>query len=232
MEVSYVSYIRAMASLYGIISVNNAWDIISSYEPKAKRKEFEKALIAIMLRGEYADLVDPNDLSLKNVTCNQLTECEIVDRRIADRMRFINDGCSAFYVDKDNVEIYRKTKSLQGDKPFYIPKVKEELLRYKNSLYQEKTPELLDFLYILIELDLIMEFSLFMREMTTFSVTSKKVLALFDSQFIKSVMPGEKRKQFCNAYDATYSVVRTVRNRGFSDKEIEEMEKQKPFHAL
>lgn len=132
------SYFRAFASLYGIISLNQALRIIQKQNPELGLTE--KQFVGFVnqferKKGEYYMIAGVEDICEGIVSSTPIMEHEIIAEDL--------------YSVDDTFNEYKTLKIEQGDKPFYIPE-KAELLRYQDDDYFEETAEirnLRDFLH-------------------------------------------------------------------------------------
>lgn len=131
-------YFNAMANLYGVITLRDAYGIISSQSPKLVT-EAEFLAFAEIARHEcenYFILGDDEIYEKGNLKSP-------FEREIIDTMLFHEDA-----------EQYFQTKKSQQGKPRYVPD-KQQLLCYNDGLYCEETPAfaaLKDFLHTRLDL--------------------------------------------------------------------------------
>lgn len=118
-------YFCAMATLYGVVSLSKAYEIICKLSPRLV-SEAEFLAFAEIARHECENyfILRPQDLYEKSSGRSPFL-WEIVDFKL--------------FFDED-AETYTLTKVHQEDKPWYIPP-KAELLAYADPFYQEETPE-------------------------------------------------------------------------------------------
>ncbi len=117
-------YFNAMANLYGVITLEKAYEIISSYDPKlVTREEYEKFCEIAKHECEGYIILSDADLfaQTKPVT---LLKHEIID------IRLIGTDLSDYF----------ETKRAQKDKEYYVPE-KKELLKYEDMFYCEMTED-------------------------------------------------------------------------------------------
>lgn len=117
-------YFTAMAHLYGIIPLDKAWEIIHSQCPRMV-KEAEFYAFAEIARHECRNFFIMGEDEL-------YCDIDVTDpsrREIIDPVLFILEE-----------DLYFLTKEHQQGKPYYVPD-KQELLRYSDWLYYEKTPQ-------------------------------------------------------------------------------------------
>lgn len=121
-------YFRAMANLYGIIPLKKAYEIIHSQCPRlVTEKEF--LAFAKIARHECENFyILGEDEIYTDGQKQPLLQREIIH---------------SFYFDEaqEDEDLYTSLKRAQQGKEYYIPE-KEELLRYENDYYREKTPQL------------------------------------------------------------------------------------------
>lgn len=119
-------YFNAMVHLYGIITLQKAYEIISGQNPGLVTEE-EFYAFAEIARHEIEDytILGAEDL-YTDAKPSTPPERELID-------------CSYFLTEEDP---YLEVKELQYGKPYYIPP-KKELLRYADVFYIEETPELI-----------------------------------------------------------------------------------------
>ncbi len=118
-------YFCAMATLYGVVPLSKAYEIIRKLSPRLV-SEAEFLAFAEIARHECENytILRPKDLHEKPSGRSPFL-WEIVDLDL--------------FIDEDT-ETYMLTKAYQQDKPWYIPP-KAELLAYADPFYQEETPE-------------------------------------------------------------------------------------------
>ncbi len=117
-------YFNAMANLYGVVSLQKAYEIISEQSPALVSKE-EFLAFAEIARHECEDyyILGSEDIYTDGETAAPM------EREIIDSLLFGAD-----------TDLYVETKQSQQDKPFYIPP-KKELLLYDDAFYCEDTSE-------------------------------------------------------------------------------------------
>lgn len=120
-------YFSAMANLYGIIPIGKAYEIISSQSPKLVTKEEFLAFVKIARHEcDYYSILRMDEVYIDGKADTPF-EWELIDTDL-------------FYVGDDENDLYNLTKENQQGKPYYVPG-KQELLRYADTTYWEKTPE-------------------------------------------------------------------------------------------
>lgn len=127
-------YFNAMANLYGVITLEKAFEIIWVHNPRLVTEE-EFLAFAEIARHECEDYLILGDDEL-------YTDGKIespFDREIID----------VLLIDED-IERYIQTKQSQQGKPFYIPD-KQQLLLYDDAFYFEETPEATELMAFLID---------------------------------------------------------------------------------
>ena len=117
-------YFNAMANLYGIISLEKAYEIISEQSPSLVSKE-EFLAFAEIARHECEDYYI---LGEEDIFTNGKAGTPF-EREIIDVVLFGTD-----------IDLYIQTKQNQQGKPYFIPE-KKQLLRYDDAFYCEATPE-------------------------------------------------------------------------------------------
>ncbi len=115
-------YFNAMANLYGIITVEKAWDIIHSQCPRMVTEQ-EFLVFVEIARHECEDyyILNAKELYGKRRSAHS-SQREIIDVYLFDTGK----------------DMYTPTKQSQQGCPYYIPP-KQELLRYDDPDYYEPT---------------------------------------------------------------------------------------------
>lgn len=119
-------YFCAMANLYGIITLKEAWRIISKQSPTLVTEE-EFLAFAEIARHECEDyyLLGLDEIYI-NGTAKSVWEREIIDTLLFDK----------------DMDLYHKTLQKQQGKPYFVPE-KKQFLCYDKPFYCEDTPEAL-----------------------------------------------------------------------------------------
>lgn len=117
-------YFNAMANLYGVITLEKAYEIISEQSPSLVSKD-EFLTFAEIARHECEDyyILGEEDIFTDGKAGTQF------EREIIDVTLFGTD-----------IDLYIKTKQSQQGKPYYVPD-KKQLLLYDDAFYCEATPE-------------------------------------------------------------------------------------------
>lgn len=117
-------YFNAMANLYGVITLEKAYEIISGQSPSLVSKD-EFLAFAEIARHECEDyyILGEEDIFTDGKAGTQL------EREIIDVTLFGTD-----------IDLYLQTKHSQQGKPYYVPD-KKQLLLYDDAFYCEVTPE-------------------------------------------------------------------------------------------
>lgn len=204
-------YFSAMANLYGIITLEKAYEIITDQCPSliTQKEFFAFAEIARHEDSAYF-ILGQCDLYF-NVTNTPFKEYEIID---------------AALIADDELELYHGTLYCQQEKPFYIPK-KSKLLLYADDTYCEETAELSALR------------SFFLTKMKLNEV--KTQMALVDICFSSRYMDEDATKeierlrslgirfgtknveQFIQLYSDFHNHARMQCNRGYTPQELFEM---------
>ncbi len=119
-------YFNAMANLYGIITLKEAWKIISKQSPSlVTEKEF--LAFAEIARHECEDyyLLGEDEIYVDG-SKKPVWEREIIDVTLFD----------------EDISPYHETLRIQQGKPYFVPE-KKQLLCYDDPFYCENTPETL-----------------------------------------------------------------------------------------
>jgi len=128
-------YFKAFANLYGIIKVRKALDIIRKQNKEFTITEEELTEMKDNLFNADYDFVDKNYFNEEEISL----EDSILEDEIVHEIYLYS-----FNDQKDDDEDYRNLKIQQANKPFYIPP-KEELLKYADEMYIEKSASYLSF---------------------------------------------------------------------------------------
>lgn len=119
-------YFSAMANLYGIITIGKAYEIISSQSPKLVTQEEFLAFVEIARHEcDYYSILRMDEMYIDGKAGTPF-DWELIDSEL-------------LFGDEEE-DPYSLTKENQQGKPYYIPG-KQELLRYADTTYWEKTPE-------------------------------------------------------------------------------------------
>lgn len=117
-------YFNAMANLYGIITLEKAWEIIHSQCPRMVTKEEFLAFAEIARHEcEFFCILGEDEIY------SDVKKVDPLHREIIDLFFFLDDD-----------DLYIRTKDSQKGKPYYIPP-KQELLAYADLSYFEWTPQ-------------------------------------------------------------------------------------------
>lgn len=118
-------YFNAAANLYGIISLGELLKIYNSQNPPITKDQM----------AEFSEEIDKegNNFFIINLDND---EVEPMSREIVAEYIFAIEK-------EDEYEDYYMLKLVQGDKPYFVTR-KEKLLRYADDFYYEKTPEFLE----------------------------------------------------------------------------------------
>lgn len=118
------NYFAAFANLYGIINLADAYKIIEKQNPGMISFDelYEFSDLIAVETGFYFYIVDPSEMY------DDVKETPETREIVAENLLIVDE------------EDYYELKEKQNGKPLYIP-VKEELLKYKDEFYFEKTPQ-------------------------------------------------------------------------------------------
>ncbi len=120
-------YFNAMANLYGTISLQKAFEIISNQSPSLVTADEFLAFAEIARHEDEQYYI----LSSEEILYEAIAEDDNVwEREIVSNIFFEVDG----------IDLYIQTKLRQQGKPYYIPK-EAELLKYEDPFYCECIPE-------------------------------------------------------------------------------------------
>lgn len=204
-------YFNAMATLYGVLPLGKAKEIIFSLDPKLVTEKEFMAFVDIarhecegyyILRGEelYSD-----------VEHSEPMEWEVVD---IDLVTAQND-------------IFMDTKEIQAGKPYYIPE-KKQFLEYADPFYCEDTPEKLQlhsFLKMrcgLAEYQADCAMDLFVTSSRTVSFRLEDIFDQLEAMGIQ-LKTERDTERFIALYTAFHNNTRMPCNRGYTPTEIWEM---------
>ncbi len=116
------SYFSAFANFYGILTLKDAYNIIIKQNPELltfdKLYEFTEI---VKREKQYYYIVDADEMRSNALSTPETREI------VAEDLLSVDD------------DAYYELFEAQSDKPLYIPK-KDELLRYEDEFYYEKTP--------------------------------------------------------------------------------------------
>ena len=204
-------YFNAMATLYGVLPLGKAKEIIFSLDPKLVTEEEFMAFVDIarhecegyyILRGEelYSD-----------VEHSEPMEWEVVD---IDLVTAQND-------------IFPETKEIQTGKPYYIPE-KKQFLEYADPFYCEDTPEKLQLCsFLKIRCDLTESQADYVMDsfVTSIRTVSFRPLEIFDQLADLGIQlkTGQDADRFFKLFTAFHNTTRMPCNRGYTPTEIREM---------
>lgn len=118
-------YFDAFANLYGIIPMKRAYGIIEKQNPQLN-----------LTREQFADIV--NDLDFEGKFYDVLSEDEIYDEDAQDCDLFEKLLIAEYILTFGDPDDYEELVSEQYGRPFYVPE-KDELLKYEDEYYFEKT---------------------------------------------------------------------------------------------
>lgn len=207
---------NAMAHLYGIITLEKAYEIISVQNPSlVSREEFRK--FAEIARHECEDYVILGDGDI------------YIDAPKASFWK--NEIIEDILVDED-LEAYFQTKVSQEGKPFYIPK-KKGLLLYSDPDYFEKRPAS-DAMWEYLEAhfgkhsaicqDVFEELAFEARYISTTLSDTVQLLEEMGMKFKNS----NDVQHFAKRYQDLYNTTRMQCNRGHTPEELRNTEQQAP----
>lgn len=204
-------YFNAMANLYGVITLEKAYEIISEQSPTLVSKE-EFLAFAEIARHECEDYyILCNEEIYKDGKTGAFLEREIIDSTL-------------FGTDAD---LYIQVKQSQKDKPYYIP-AKKEFLLYDDPFYCDTTPEVAELKSYLLE-----QFNL-----TDEQETALFIEILYSSRYpgagftdvmkrmnaLELKFPTEQDlEEFAELHQAFHNNTRMQCNRGYTPKELAAM---------
>jgi len=117
-------YLKAMTNLYGVIPLDKVYEIIDSQNPGLLTKaEFAEYIMVARHEREYFAIVGEAD--------------RYTGRQFETSLRRLL--IDLYLLDKESHSL-EKVRTLQADKPYYIPE-KNILLRYHDPDYTEPTPQ-------------------------------------------------------------------------------------------
>lgn len=205
-------YFHAMANLYGVITLQKAFEIISSQSPKLVT-EAEFLRFAEIARHEcegYCILGD--DEIHEHGKTESLFAREIIDNALID----------------EDMDAYMRTKESQQGKPFHIPE-KKELLLYQDAHYFGETPESAAFLNFLHahagltdERRLQMVYEIFSGSRYIKSEFSD-VMDVLEKHGVTFATDAALR-EFLNLYGNFHNTTRMQCNRGHTPREISQLQ--------
>lgn len=120
-------YFDAFSNLYGIIPMRKAYSIIEKQNPELN-----------LTKEKFAETVAEMDLN--DVFYFILSEDELYDEDADDCDLFEKLLIAEYLVIFDDYDDFENLRSEQEYKPYYIPE-KEELLKYSDQFYFEKTKQ-------------------------------------------------------------------------------------------
>ena len=120
-----LKYFDAFSNLYGIIPMTKSYRIIEKQNPELN-----------ITKERFAEVV--NSLNMDGKFYYILSEDEVYDENAKDCDLFEKLLIAEYVLTFDDPEDYEKLVDEQGDRPFYIPE-KDELLKYEDDFYYEKT---------------------------------------------------------------------------------------------
>ena len=135
MEELLLQYFDAFSNLYGIISMKKAYRIIEKQNPELNltKECFAEIVNSLDMDGKFYAI-----LSEDKVYNEDAEDCGLFDKLlIADYVLTFGDS-----------EDYEKLVCEQADRPYYVPE-KNELLKYADDFYYEKTKYFYEFEYYL-----------------------------------------------------------------------------------
>lgn len=205
-------YLKAMTNLYGVIPLDKVYEIIDSQNPGLLTKaEFAEYIMVARHEQEYFTVVGEAD--------------RYTGRQFETSLRRLL--IDLYLLEKESHSL-KKVRTLQSDKPYYIPE-KSILLRYHDPDYTEPTPQSKAMKY-------------FWHEMMNYSTESAKNIFL-DLQFIARTVDSsmedvvkyleENELQnltkaqmtiFLELYTDMHNHTRMQCNRGYTPAEIAGME--------
>ena len=215
------SYFEAFSNLYGIIPLYKALSIIQKQNPELGLTEAEFL--------EFADSLENEDHFYAVVGAEDLYE-GVTEKTPPLRRELVSEY---LYYGDDTLETYEELEELQKGKPFYIPE-KEELLRYEDDFYYEKTPQyqkLRDFLKNKMKfsraddiLDDLCGDALLSLRTSPYAVEIVQRLA--GENCFKTT---EQLNEFLRLYTDMYNHTRIHANRGFQPAELAHPSSEEPF---
>ncbi len=201
-------YFNAFANLYGIITLEKAYEIISAQDPELiTAEDFEKFCEIAKHECEGYIILSDADI-FKNAEPVHLLKHEIIDIRLIGTD--LND--------------YFETKRTQGNKEYYIP-AKKELLKYDDMFYCEMTPEaekLRNYIFNQLGLSERKAQNIFIEAVSHTRLISKglsDILDIFIENSIK-IESQEKLSEVSELYQNFNNNTRMQCNRGYTPEEI------------
>lgn len=205
-------YFCAIANLYGILSVRDAFDLLRRYHPRLFTKEAFLAFSQIA-RHEVADYYI---LGHDELYCGAPAS-DPMDREIIHIGLFLDEDVS-----------YYDIVAQQIGKPLYIPDRKESLLNYADWYYAEPTPELNALTFFLsARLPKEIRRDLYRQRMAIADLISylpmdapiQKLIVLMDEAGVR--LKGERdMEKFVRLYMACHNTTRLFVNRGHTPYEL------------
>lgn len=123
-------YFDAFSNLYGIIPMKRAYRIIEKQNPELN-----------LTKEQFEEIVNELDFSDKYYVI--WSEEEVYDENADEANLFDKMLVADYILTFGDPEDYEKLVFEQGDRPFYVPS-KDELLKYEDDLYYEKTKHFTD----------------------------------------------------------------------------------------
>lgn len=118
-------YFDAFANLYGIIPMKRAYRIIEKQNPELN-----------LTKEQFVEIV--NDINTDQKYYVIWSEEEVYDEDAEETDLFNKLLIAEYVLTFGDPEDYEKLVFEQGDRPFYVPP-KDELLKYEDDFYYEKT---------------------------------------------------------------------------------------------
>lgn len=118
-------YFDAFANLYGIIPMKRAYRIIEKQNPELN-----------LTKEQFAEIVNGQDFTDKYYVI--WSEEEVYDENANEANLFDKMLIADYLITFGDPEDYEKLVFEQADRPFYVPE-KDELLKYEDDFYYEKT---------------------------------------------------------------------------------------------
>ncbi len=200
-------YFLAMSILYGIIPLRKAFEIISEQNPGMITKDEFLAFSEIARHEEDMYYIIGEDELYSNGKLKSKLDRELVDFGILYR--------------DDDLAAYEMMKSLQGNKPYYVPN-QTKLFTFGNILYEKTsyTQAMVDFLRPMVKEDAMVEMIVASCSDYVGLVNSpfRRAFELLDE---KGVVLSEKdAEKFVSLCQDIHNNTRMQVNRGYTPNEI------------
>lgn len=204
-------YFNAMKNLYGVITLEKAFEIISSQRPKLVTEKEFLAFAEIARHEPENYCIFGEDEIYTDGKTESPWEREIIDSMLL---------C-------EEIDRYERLKQLQHGKPFYIPD-KTVFLLYEDVLYCDETPEaaeLKSFLETRVELTETQRWYIYDEILCSSRYLNDKLDDVFErlSELGLSFDKNADLEKFIKIYQCFHNKTRMQCNRGHTPEEIAQM---------